>query len=80
MNLIELLGLSCISVLWVVSEPTVYFRYKLFGDADTWYTRLLSCSMCSGFWIALVATQNIFHAAIVSICAELICQKINNYL
>ena len=34
--------------------------------------KLLSCALCCGFWIGLIATHNIFEASIISILSELI--------
>jgi len=78
--LITILGSAAITVLWIQSEPTNYlkhFIYKKVKDKDIlWHWRLINCALCSGFWIGLVITQNIFLAAIISISSELINKKL----
>jgi len=78
--------MSCLSVLFVVAEPIIMMkRYLGFREEDIcgvypirdFFTRLLYCAMCSGFWIALLFTFNISTAVIVSILAEYIHKKIS---
>lgn len=74
--ILEILGLSTIGVLWINSEPTIRLR-SLYKKND-WFSRLINCSMCSTFWISLVVTQNLYVAAISSVLAEFISQKLNS--
>lgn len=83
--IVTILGLAAIGVLWVNSEPTIWLRetaykkiYGCKGWYDRWHYRLLSCAMCSSFWIGLAVTTNLYYAAIISITAELISQKLNS--
>ena len=78
--IIKILGLAAISFLFVNSQPTVYLKEKLFGFNDNWFIQLINCSLCSGFWIGLAFTFNIYEAAIVSVLAQLIENTLNNRL
>lgn len=82
--MIEILGLTCITILFVESEPLILLkRYIGFREEeyDTWSNkkrfifRLITCCLCSGFWIGLI-TLNIYYAAIISVLSELIYKKI----
>jgi hypothetical protein len=78
--LIEIFALAAITNLWIHSEPTNILRYWLYKnktDKDRlWHWRLINCAMCSGFWLGLVVTLNIYTAALVAVVAELICKKL----
>lgn len=76
-TIITVLGLSCLTNLWVHSGPMIYLRMKLFGAKDRWWINLMECAMCSGFWIGLILTfGNLYLACIISILAELISKKL----
>jgi hypothetical protein len=84
-KLIWIISWSCVGVLWVNSEPTIRFRnwiykmiYKYKGFEDKWHWRLLNCCLCSSFWIGLFGTGDILLAALVSVIAELLNQKLNS--
>jgi hypothetical protein len=77
-HIFSIIGIACIGVLWIESEPTIRLREYLLKDKSTWYFRLLNCAMCSSFWIGMILTLNIYDAAIISILAELIDKKLNN--
>lgn len=77
-----IIGLACIGVIWINSEPTIRLRglYK----KDDWFMRLINCAMCSTFWIAVLYNilwyQNLdlFMACLSAVLAELISQKLNS--
>lgn len=80
--MIEILGLACVGVLYINSEPTTRLRglYK----RNDWFMRLINCAMCSSFWISIVyhlvvySSPHILASSIVSVLAELISQKLNS--
>lgn len=79
------LGLACITVLFVNSEPTIRLREWIYKkiykckDYNKWHYRLLCCCLCSGLYIGLIGTMgDILLAPIVSILAELISKKLNS--
>lgn len=80
---ITILGLASLTNLFIHSEPTTWLRFWIYNkiwkkDYDSkWHFRLLNCALCSGFWIGLI-TGNLLYAGIISICAELISQKLIN--
>jgi len=80
--LIKVLGAAAITILFVTSEPTNRIK-ELMGftafDNQGWkgfLSRLMNCCMCSGFWVGLILTQDIYLAAIVAITAEFINNKL----
>lgn len=82
--MIEILGLACLSILFVASEPLIILkRYIGFKEEeyDNWDNkkqfifRLMTCALCSGFWIGLISLS-LYKAAIISVLAELIYKKI----
>lgn len=84
---LKLVGLSCLTILFVISEPSVLLKrflgfreeeYGKYGVIKQFFFRLITCTLCSGFWIGLIFTQSIFYASIVSVVSELITNKINN--
>ena len=44
------------------------------------FTKLLYCCMCSGFWIGLIFTLNFPQAVIISILSEVLDKKIKSSL
>jgi hypothetical protein len=83
--MIEIIGLACISILFVSSEPLILLKryigfkeeeYDNWGDKKRFIFRMLTCALCSGFWIGLI-TMSIYKAAIISILAESIHKKIS---
>jgi len=83
--MIELIGLSCISVLFVVAEPMIMIkRYLGFKEEEydnlsknkRMLFRLLTCAMCISFWIGFIYTLSLYKASIISIISELIYRKI----
>lgn len=76
--ILEIISWSCITLLWINSEPTAMLRYYLFKDADNFIIRLLNCAMCSGFWIGLIFTFDIQLAAIISILSEFLNRYLNS--
>lgn len=83
--MLEIIAIACIGVLWTQSEPTNYYRHRLYNfiwpnkDLDgMWHWRLINCCMCSTFYIALIITQSIYVAAISSVLGELLCKKLTS--
>jgi len=74
--ILQILGLSCIGVLWINSEPTI--RLRMLYKRDDLFSRLINCCMCSTFWISLIVSQDLYIASISSILAEFICRKLNS--
>jgi len=78
---LKIIGLACLTHLWIVSEPTKVIRASL-GLSDENYTnlnkylqaiyRMWTCHMCIGFWIGFGFTGNFYYAAIVSILANVV--------
>jgi len=77
-----IIGLACIGVLWINSEPTI--RLRSLYRKDNWFMRLINCAMCSTFWIAILYNivwyQNLdlFTACSSAVLSELISQKLNS--
>jgi len=80
--MIEILGLACVGVLYINSEPTTRLR-SLYKKND-WFMRLINCCLCSSFWISIIYhlivydSPYILASSIVSVLAELISQKLNS--
>lgn len=77
---ITILGLASITNLLVHSEPTMRLRNFLLRNHSGFFRRLLECALCTGFWIGLAFTFNIYLAAIISVVAEFISRKLNSGL
>jgi len=79
--IINILGLASLSVIFVSAEPLIvlkHFSFKRIRNyQDRWFWRLINCSLCSGFWIALAFTGDILTASTVAVLAEVLYQKIN---
>ena len=83
--LIKILGLGALSFLFVTSTPTTMLRIWLFNKIykGKYYEgnliwKLITCSLCSGFWIGLIFTGDILIASLVSVIAEMICRKLSS--
>jgi len=83
--MIYIIALACLNVLFIVAEPILLLkRYIGFKEEefDTYtplkrfFHKLLYCCLCSGWWLSLIISQNIFIAAIASILGEYIYKKI----
>jgi len=79
-----IIGIACVAILWVSSEPTIRFREFILRGHNGIWRRLLECAMCSGFhiylWTQLILTHQlqIIEASICSILSEIIYQKLSN--
>lgn len=68
------------SVLFINAEPMILIkRWMGFKEEEMgknplrdFFTKLLYCEQCSGFWIALVFTQNFQVSCIISIVSGII--------
>ena len=79
--LIKIIGLSCMTYLFVNSEPLILIKrglgfkeeeYYDYGKIKGFIYRLITCCLCSGFWIGLIFTLNIYEACVIAIISELI--------
>jgi len=84
--LLLILGIASMSVLFVVAEPLIISKHMVFkmiwGKKDytnSFIWKLINCCLCSGFYIGLIFTQDIYQASIISILSELIYKKINEF-
>lgn len=81
-TIFNIITYACLTYLFVYAEPIILIRQYLniSTDSDNKYirfiARLLGCCLCSGFWIGLIITQNIYLAAATAITAETITKKI----
>ena len=85
-EILLILGIACMSVLFVVAEPLIISKMMVFkmiyGKKDytnSFIWKLINCALCSSFWIGLAITQDIYQASIISILSELIYKKINEF-
>ena len=85
-EIIRILGISSMSVLFVVAEPSILIKrwifHKIYGERSydsTFFWKLITCCLSSGFYIGLLFTRDIYLASIISITGELICRKINEF-
>jgi hypothetical protein len=83
--MIYILALSCFNILFIAAEPIILLkRYIGFREEefDTYKPlkrflhKMIYCCLCSGFWISLIISHNIFMAAIASVLGEYIYKKI----
>lgn len=80
--ILEIIGISCIGVLFINAEPTIRLRNWILGKHEGFWRRLLECAMCSTFWIALTykliwfQSFDLLFAATCSVLGELICKKL----
>jgi hypothetical protein len=81
MNLFNILSISALTFLFIHAEPSILFKrfsgfkeenYNEYSNAKRMIYRLITCSLCSGFWIGLLFTFSIQQAAIISLTAEII--------
>lgn len=80
-QILLIIGLACLTHLWIVSEPTIVLREALgIGTADYGkrgkyvqaIIRLITCHQCLGFWFGFAVLQNLWLAAIVAVLASII--------
>lgn len=80
----NIIAYACLSVIFAKSSITGKIKYIFNIDElatpDNYFLQLLqelvNCCMCSGFWIGLICTQSVLMAAIISILAEYIGEKL----
>lgn len=82
---LNLIGISSLTILFVTSEPMILLKrvmgfkeeeYMGYGKVKQFIYRLITCCLCSGFWISLVLTQSIIYSSIVSVLSELIYKQL----
>ena len=80
-----ILWISCLGILSVHAEPAILFKRWLgFREEDIcgvykfhdFITKLLYCTMCSSFWIALIITWSLPMACVISIVANIIDKRL----
>lgn len=80
--IIKVIGIAAVAVLFVNAEPLIrlkHFLLKTIKEYESkWYWRLLNCALCSGFWIGLAISTDIYIASTSAVLAEILHQKINN--
>jgi hypothetical protein len=83
--MIKIIALGAIGYLFVKAEPLIILKrligfkeenYDEYGMVKQFLFRMITCSMCSGFWISLIISGNVFIAAIASIVAKIIDDKL----
>jgi hypothetical protein len=80
----EIIGLACVGVLWICSEPTIRLREFILRNHQGFFRRLLECAMCSTFhiyfWYQLFYYGNIdiIGSSICAVISEILYQKLNN--
>jgi hypothetical protein len=83
--IIKIIGLACLGVLWINAEPIIKLKRWIYRSIYScsrfdhkWHWKLITCCMCSSFWIGLVVTGDLIVASIVSVLGELICRQLNS--
>lgn len=80
--IINIIGIAAVTVLFVNASPILHLKHLLFSKIKEyelkWYWTLLNCALCSGFWIGLAISTDIYIAATSAVLAEILHQKINN--
>lgn len=80
MNWVLIVVLACVTHLFVVAEPIILIkRFMGFKEEEIgknkvrdFFTKMLYCNLCSGFWIGLLFTLNPLEAVMISVIAEII--------
>lgn len=85
--MLEIIGLICIAVGFVKAEPAILVKralgfkeenYYEYGKVKKFIYRAITCIACSGFWIALFYTLNLFTAAIVMVGGMILEKYLDN--
>ena len=88
MEIVKLLGLLSLTWLFVEgSKPTQYIKSVLGIDNEAEpkdiyrlvAQGLFNCCLCTGFWVGLIAYQNLYMAGIVSILSETLSRILKKY-
>ena len=88
MEIIKFMGLLSLTWLFVEgAQPAQYLKSVLkISNEDTpkdatrlIFQALFNCCLCTGFWVGLIAYQNLYIAAIFSISAEAFSRIIRKY-
>lgn len=78
----EIISSASITYLFVNAEPIIRLKNMVGITMDSnnmlvrGIAKLMSCCLCSGFWIGLIITGDIYMAAIISLTAEIIDKRI----
>lgn len=80
----NIFAFAAMTNLFVESVPTIRLRMWLVTKLKSfWLEKLLSCALCSGFWIGLICNLvvsgglSLSVACLTSVLAELINKKLN---
>lgn len=83
--MIIIIALACLNVLFMTAEPIIILKraigfkeenFDQYKPTKRFFHKLLYCCLCTGFWLSLIISQNIFIAAIASVLGEYIYKKI----
>ncbi len=82
----QVIWISCMTVLFINAEPMILIkRWMGFKEEEMgknplrdFFTKMLYCSKCSGFWLGLIFTLNFPQAVIISIVSELIDRRLKS--
>lgn len=82
--MIFIIALACLNVLFIVAEPIVLLKryigfkeeeFDAYTPSKRFIHKMIYCCLCSGFWLSLIISHNIFIAAIASVLGEYIYKK-----
>jgi len=77
----ELFSLVAITFLFIEAEPLILFKrylgfreeeYDSMSKLKRYFHKLITCHLCSGFWIGLAFTGSLYQAVLVSVLSELL--------
>lgn len=81
--ILQIIGWACFGWLLTVAEPVLMIRAKLglldpVSGVQAFVVKLISCPMCISFWVGLIATQSLYTAAIISVLARVIDDRLGS--
>ena len=81
MIVFNIIAIAAITYLFIESEPLILIKrflgfkeenYNEYGKVKAFIYRLITCALCSGFYIGLIWTHSLQQSALISIVAEII--------
>lgn len=76
-NLIwQIIWISSMTILAVEAKPIQIIKSWIWKKRTGLIFEMLECSMCLGFWLGLIFTQDFQQAVVISIFAEFIHSKL----
>lgn len=88
MVIFNIIAIAAITYLFIESEPLILIKrflgfkeenYNQYGKVKAFIYRLITCALCSGFWIGLMMTHSLQHAALISLAAETITRLMKRF-